>query len=130
MKIRNLFIAVMTLVLTVTGCSKVDTPSADNDLKFVFEMADKDGFGADTKAVKTGWADGDQVVILFKPAGAEECLVLKNENKKQPLTAHATYDDDQGLFDLIYNVDENDLKTSGKYDNISTRILFILHKFY
>jgi len=121
MKIRNFFLAVMTLALTVTGCSKVDTPAADNDLKFVFEIADKDGFGADTKAVKKGWADGDQVVILFKPAGAEECLVDKSENKKYPQTAYATYDDDQGLFDLVYNVEKNDLKTSGKYYAIHYR---------
>lgn len=123
MKIRNLFIAVMTLALTVTGCSKVDTPAADNDLKFVFEIADKDGFGADTKAVKTGWADGDQVVILFKPAGAEECLVTKSGDKKWPKAALAEYDYDQGLFDLDleYSVEKNELGTSGKYYAIHHR---------
>ena len=121
MKIRNFFLAVMTLALTVSGCSKVDTPAADNDLKFVFEIADKDGFGTDTKAIKTGWADGDQVVILFKPTGAEECLVQKSGDNKWPKTAMATYNDDQGLFDLIYNMEKNDLETSGKYYAIHYR---------
>ena len=93
MKIRNFFLAVMTLALTVTGCSKVDTPAADNDLKFVFEIADKDGFGADTKAVKTAWADGDQVVILFKPEGQGQCLISQNvgSQKKYPKRVLGTF---------------------------------------
>lgn len=123
MKIRNLFLAVMTLVLTVTGCSKVDTPAADNDLKFVFEMADKDGFGADTKAVKTAWADEDMVYILFKPTGAEECLLYsKDGDKKHPKYATTTYSYDQDAWDLVpQNLEEGDLGTGGKYYAIHHR---------
>ena len=121
MKIRNLFIAVMTLALTVIGCSKVDTPAADNDLKFVFEMADKGGFGADTKAVKTAWADEDMVYILFKPTGAEECLVIKSGDKKYPQYATTTYSYDQDAWDLVYNVEVGDLGTGGKYYAIHHR---------
>lgn len=121
MKIRNFFLAVMTLVLTVTGCSKVDTPAADNDLKFVFEIADKDGFGADTKAVKTAWADEDMVYILFKPTGAEECLVSKIGDKKYPQYATTTYSYDQDAWDLVYNVGVGDLGTGGKYYAIHHR---------
>lgn len=121
MKIRNLFIAVMTLVLTVTGCSRVDNPTADDSLKFVFEIADKGGFGADTKAVKTAWADEDMVYILFKPTGAEECLVSKNGDKKYPIYATTTYSYDQDAWDLVYNVEVGDLGTGGKYYAIHHR---------
>lgn len=121
MKIRNLFLAVMTLVLTVTGCSRVDNPIADDSLKFVFEIADKGGFGADTKAVKTAWADEDMVYILFKPTGAEECLVLKSGDKKYPQYATTTYSYDQDAWDLVYNVEVGDLGTGGKYYAIHHR---------
>ena len=121
MKIRNLFLAVITLVLTVTGCSRVDNPTADDSLKFVFEIADKGGFGADTKAVKTAWADEDMVYILFKPTGAEECLVYKNGDKKYPKYATTTYSYDQDAWDLVYNVEVGDLGTGGKYYAIHHR---------
>ncbi len=123
MKIRNLFLAVMTLALTVTGCSRVDNPIADDSLKFVFEIADKGGFGADTKAVKTAWADGDMVYILFKPTGAEECLLFaKDGDKKYPKFATTTYGYDQDAWDLVYqNVEVGDLGTGGKYYAIHHR---------
>ncbi|MBO7260378.1 MAG: hypothetical protein J6U97_02670 [Bacteroidaceae bacterium] len=125
MKIRNLFIAVMTLVLTVTGCSKVDTPAADNDLKFVFEMADKDGFGADTKAVKTGWADGDQVVILFKPEGQGQCLITQNPGSqmKYPKCVRGTFDgkDDEWNFALENFLLVGNLGAGGTYYAIHHR---------
>lgn len=121
MKIRNFFLAVMTLALTVTGCSRVDNPTADDSLKFVFEIADKGGFGADTKAVKTAWADEDMVYILFKPTGAEECLVSKNGDKKYPIYATTTYSYDQDAWDLVYNVEVGDLGTGGKYYAIHHR---------
>ena len=53
----------------VAGCAKDNEvlPTTDNDVKVVFEISDKAGFGADTKSVKTAWAAGDQILVVFKP---------------------------------------------------------------
>ncbi|MBO5804903.1 MAG: hypothetical protein J6R25_07565 [Bacteroidales bacterium] len=71
MKIRNLFIAVMTLVVTVSSCQKIERDITDNYVKVEFTMGNKPSFGGDsqTKAVKTGWNDNDMVVFMFKPSG-------------------------------------------------------------
>ena len=54
----------------IAGCAKDNDvlPTTDNDVKVVFEISDKAGFGADTKSVKTAWAAGDQILVVFKPA--------------------------------------------------------------
>lgn len=85
MKKKNLFIAVMALALTAVGCSKIDAPTDDtNDLTITFQMGDKGGFNAPTKALKTGWADGDYVSIVFMPEGATQCLGYSTAEVKAP----------------------------------------------
>lgn len=70
MKIRNLFLAVMTLVVTVSSCQKIERDITDNYVKVEFTMGDKPSFGDNqTKAVKAGWNDNDMVVFMFKPNG-------------------------------------------------------------
>ncbi len=54
----------------VSGCLKGDVvPTYENDIKVVFNVAPKAGFDVDTKAVKTMWAEGDQILVIFKPQG-------------------------------------------------------------
>jgi hypothetical protein len=70
MKIRNLFLAVMTLVVTVSSCQKIERDITDNYVKVEFTMGDKPSFGDNqTKAVKADWNDNDMVVFMFKPNG-------------------------------------------------------------
>ncbi|MBO7248658.1 MAG: hypothetical protein J6U88_01065 [Bacteroidales bacterium] len=71
MKIRNFFLAVMTLVVTVSSCQKIERDITDNYVKVEFTMGNKPSFDGDsqTKAVKTGWNDNDMVVFMFKPSG-------------------------------------------------------------
>lgn len=68
---KKLFVLAATVVLAVgfVGCAKEDNAPAIKDIKLEFNVADKDGF-AETRAVKTAWADGDQILVLFQPNGS------------------------------------------------------------
>lgn len=65
---KKILIAAMTLVLAVfASCSNDDLQlENNNELKVNFSVADKAGFDADTRAVKTGWEDGDQILIALQ----------------------------------------------------------------
>lgn len=60
--------AAMALVMAVfTSCSKDDVQlERNNELKVTFNVVDKAGFDADTRAVKTGWEAGDEVLIVMQ----------------------------------------------------------------
>ena len=64
------------LLIVAAGCSKLnDTNTVENtDVKIEFTIAEKPGFGAQTKALKTSWAVGDKIAIALKPSSAENVL--------------------------------------------------------
>lgn len=63
--------AAMTLVMAVfASCSNEDLNVENNDVKVKFTVAEKPGFDADSRSVKTGWDNGDQILVVFKaPSG-------------------------------------------------------------
>ena len=66
---KRLFIATaLLLVAGFVGCTKSDDASVSKDIKVEFAVADKDAFNQ-TRAVKSEWANGDQILILFKVGG-------------------------------------------------------------
>lgn len=84
---KKMLFAAVALVLAAgfTACSKEEA-APENIIKVEFAVADKAGFGADSRAVKTAWAEGDQIMVLFKPTGGswqiaknstQELLILK-----------------------------------------------------
>ena len=68
---KKLFVLAAAVVLAAgfVGCAKEDNAPAIKDIKVEFNVADKDGFG-ETRAVKNAWADGDQILVLFRPNGS------------------------------------------------------------
>lgn len=64
------------LLIVAAGCSKLnDTDTVENtDVKIEFTIAEKPGFGAQTKALKTSWAVGDKIAIALKPSSAENVI--------------------------------------------------------
>lgn len=77
-EMKNLFVlATAMMVAGFVGCAEEDIAPAMNDVKVKFEVADKDGF-AETRAVKTAWADGDQIAIFFMPQGSTKMLITEN----------------------------------------------------
>ena len=58
--------AAMTLVMAVfASCSNEDLNVENNDVKVKFTVAEKPGFDADSRSVKTGWDNGDQILVVF-----------------------------------------------------------------
>lgn len=69
---KKIFLAAMTLVMAVfASCSNDDAQlESIGDFKVNFTVADKAGFDGDTRAVKTGWENGDEILIAVQSEGA------------------------------------------------------------
>ena len=68
---KKIFLAAMTLVMAVfASCSNDDAPlEGIGDFKVNFTVADKPGFDSDTRAVKTGWEAGDEILVAIQSEG-------------------------------------------------------------
>ena len=77
---KKIFFALAALVLAFTGCSQEEDAiqvSEKKAIKVVVNM-DKPGFGEDTRAARTGWEDGDQVIVaLFNDSEIYESGYIK-----------------------------------------------------
>ena len=68
---KKMFFALAALVLAFTGCSQEDEAIQANEkkaFKVVVNM-DKPGFGEDTRAPRTGWVEGDEVICTMGGPG-------------------------------------------------------------
>lgn len=64
---KKIFMAAMTLVMAVfASCSNEDLNVENNDVKVKITVAEKPGFDADSRSVKKGWDNGDQILVVFK----------------------------------------------------------------
>lgn len=116
---KKLFVLAATVVLAVgfVGCAKEDSAPAMKDIKVEFSVADKDGF-AETRAVKNAWADGDQILILFRPNPG---TWLGTENSKDN-TLTLTYSKSAGWHAIKNNWSETlSNSTSGSFMAIHYR---------
>ncbi len=63
---KKILMAVVALtVFGFVGCQKDDN-AIDNKIKVNFAVADKAGFDNGSRAVKSDWAVGDEILIIFK----------------------------------------------------------------
>lgn len=73
--------AAMTLVMAVfASCSNEDLKVENNDVKVKFTVAEKPGFDADSRSVKTGWDNGDQILVVFRDADGFWLETMNDEN--------------------------------------------------
>ena len=63
---KKIFFAAMAAVALLAGCAKSEDAPEARKLNVVFSVADKDSYGADTKAVKQGWSVNDEILIVFE----------------------------------------------------------------
>lgn len=84
---KRLFMAAATMMLAVgfVGCTKSDEAPIVKDIKVEFSVAGKDGFDT-TRAVKTAWTDGDQILVLFKPSGGDWLGTANSKDNTLTLT--------------------------------------------
>ena len=67
--------ATVAMMMAAVGCQKMnDIQTEDQNMNVEFTVADKPSFGADTKAVKTSWAEGDKIAIALKPSSETNVL--------------------------------------------------------
>lgn len=116
---KKIFMAAATLMLAVgfVGCTKSDDVPATKDIKIEFSVADKAGFNGGSRAVKSGWADGDKIMIFFKVGGS--WLAAENSGKANTITL--TYND--GSWSATQNNWSETLSnsTTGKFSAIHYR---------
>lgn len=64
---KKLFMVAMAIVVAAgfVACTKEDVSAPT--YKVEFTVGDKGGFGVNSRAVKTAWAAGDQILIITKP---------------------------------------------------------------
>ena len=82
---KRIFIAAITAVTLFAGCAKENTDytPVSQDVKINFDIAGKVGFGADTKAVKSDWAVGDEILVVFQGISSDwlDCVDCNNSLK-------------------------------------------------
>lgn len=114
---KKMLFAAVALVLAAgfTACSKEEA-APENIVKVEFAVADKAGFDTAVRAVKTAWAEGDQIMVLFKPTGGD--FLIAEESIKELLILQYT-----GSAWTVANLPtEVDLGSSGRYAAIHYRV--------
>ena len=101
---KKVFMAALALTMAVfVSCSKDDFNVENNDVKVNFTVAEKPSFDTDTRAVKTKWANGDQILIFLATAGNVYYVVPETDNNTITLSYNgSTWTKTQGtLSDAI-----------------------------
>lgn len=78
---KKLFMVAMAIVVATgfVACTKDDASAPT--YKVEFTVSEKGGFEAGSRAVKTAWAEGDQILIITKPMdGAYNDVVVPNSD--------------------------------------------------
>ena len=78
---KKLFMVAMAIVVATgfVACTKDDASAPT--YKVEFTVGEKGGFEAGSRAVKTAWAEGDQILIITKPlSGSYDDVVVPNSD--------------------------------------------------
>ena len=79
---KKLFMVAMAIVVATgfVACTKDDASAPT--YKVEFTVGEKGGFEAGSRAVKTAWAAGDQIMVAFMPQGEVEYMVVPTTSQK------------------------------------------------
>lgn len=80
---RVILTAMMLCSLVLGSCTKNIDTNTDTEIQISFSVGEKGGFGTDTKALRTGWEAGDQILVVFSKLGS---------NTDVGVTSTLTYD--------------------------------------
>ena len=118
MRLINLFLAAMAVAVVAIGCTKdevFDTPQV-SDYAVEFNVADKGGFDATTRAVKTAWAAGDQIAIFCRPAAMGDYV---SDNAK---IIYLKYDGSAWSASSVSDALVAEMESSGEFTAIHHRV--------
>lgn len=71
---RVILTAMMLCSLVLGSCTKNIDTNTDTEIQISFSVGEKGGFGTDTKALRTGWEAGDQILVVFSQTGSNTDL--------------------------------------------------------
>lgn len=71
---RVILTAMMLCSLVLGSCTKNIDTNTDTEIQISFNVGEKGGFGTDTKALRTGWEAGDQILVVFSKTGSNTDL--------------------------------------------------------
>lgn len=71
---RVILTAMMLCSLVLGSCTKNIDTNTDTEIQISFNVGEKGGFGTDTKALRTGWEAGDQILVVFSQTGSNTDL--------------------------------------------------------
>lgn len=89
---KKVFVILIALAATMVACNKVaDVNEPQESVKeIVFNMEVKQADAQDTKAVKTGWENGDKVYVFFKGlVGADKYAIFSYDGSAWTKDANA-----------------------------------------
>ena len=103
-----------------TSCSSDDENLQEDtrDVKVNFTVAEKQGFDPSSKAVKTGWAAGDQIRVFFTPTGGSLIYTANSTAGTLLLTYNGSTWTESGLT----AADITNLGTSGTFAAVHYRV--------
>lgn len=104
--------------MVAIGCAKdevFDTPQV-SDYAVEFSVADKGGFDATTRAVKTAWAAGDQIAIFCRPTASGDYVC---DNAK---IIYLKYDGSAWSASSVSAALVAEMESSGKFSAIHHRV--------
>lgn len=106
MKERIILIVASLCSIVFAGCTKNIGHTPEGEIEIVFNVGDKGGFSTDTKALRSGWQAGDQILIVFSKTGS---------NTDLGVTSTLTYDGTSWSATALTAEQVTELGSSGKY---------------
>lgn len=114
---KNYLILTIVAVMAAFACNKVE-PQAEEPTAFTynFTIADKPSFDGQTRAVKTGWENGDKIYVVFDdqaPTALTDFLILEYSESKdswnviQQPSASNQPKEEGGMLDALYYANPN-----------------------
>lgn len=109
---RVILTAIMLCSLVMGSCTKNIDTNTDTEIQISFNVGEKGGFGTDTKALRTGWEAGDQILVVFSKTGS---------NTDLGVTSTLTYDGTSWSATGIPSEKKTLLGNSGKFKAVHYR---------
>ena len=99
---KKIFFALAALVLAFTGCSQEEDAIQVREKKAVKVVVnmDKPGFGEDTRAARTEWVEGDEVVAVLANQFGVYVKLTYQENKTWETAFYRYDEDEEGYIEL------------------------------
>lgn len=106
MKVKFIISVILASATILCGCKKMEEKIDTAEVKVVFNNPENCGFDTDTKALRTGWEAGDQILIVYKQSSLQVTSTLTYNGSYWTSTT-LTHEDmmkigNSGCFNAIY----------------------------